>query len=155
VVFQNHGTYVVFNVLARHYIINDRKYILRYILADDLTCKIFFNPNAGLWLILISVVTFMETYNGLDLEYRTALSMDIHLASQFPQHMFTSNTCAVCLGKNPAFESYILPCKHSCHTRCYRRFADSKKSLDCPICGKIEWGVPNAREKVMEPELNN
>ena len=47
----------------------------------------------------------------------------------------TKNKCACCLGHNKSWESFILPCGHTAHTRCMLKHLTYKKILHCPVCG--------------------
>ena len=55
------------------------------------------------------------------------------------ENVMTKNTCIVCLGSNDKWNSIILPCLHTAHTRCYRAFVNEKKNIVCPVCNEIDW----------------
>ena len=52
----------------------------------------------------------------------------------------TKKTCLVCLGVNNSWESYILPCGHTAHTRCFRKFITLSNKCICPVCKKMDFG---------------
>ena len=53
--------------------------------------------------------------------------------------MKTEKNCIVCKGSNKEWDSYILSCYHSAHTRCYRRYLFKVDKLKCPSCGLLNW----------------
>ena len=48
------------------------------------------------------------------------------------------NVCVCCLGKNKEFDSYLLPCGHTSHTRCFRKYINIVNKCVCPICNKFD-----------------
>ena len=52
--------------------------------------------------------------------------------------------CLICHDVNDAFDKYKLTCKHTYHTRCYRRYCFYKDAIKCPLCNNI----PPYKEKL-------
>lgn len=56
--------------------------------------------------------------------------------------------CVVCLDSHPTYTTFILPCggktPHHAHTRCYTKWIDTKRTLNCPYCGDLEATRNNA-----------
>ena len=52
----------------------------------------------------------------------------------------TDKECYVCLMSESKWASYILPCGHTCHSRCYASYCNMKKSYvySCPVCGDFD-----------------
>jgi hypothetical protein len=52
----------------------------------------------------------------------------------------TDKECYVCLMSESKWHSYILPCGHTCHSRCYAAYCGMKKSYvySCPVCGDFD-----------------
>ena len=46
--------------------------------------------------------------------------------------------CLICHDVNNSYDKYKLICKHTYHTRCYRRYCFYKNDIKCPLCDKIE-----------------
>ena len=55
-----------------------------------------------------------------------------------------SSECLVCMMSDPNWEKYQLICKHSFHTRCFRKYIDTKHKLSCSVCGDIPQIRQNA-----------
>ena len=53
---------------------------------------------------------------------------------------YTNKECYVCLMSEEKWLSYILPCGHTCHSRCFASYCDMKKSYkySCPVCGEFD-----------------
>jgi len=52
----------------------------------------------------------------------------------------TDKECYVCLMSENKWRSHILPCGHTCHSRCYAAYCNMKKSYvySCPVCGDFD-----------------
>ena len=78
-------------------------------------------------------------YDGFDVNNiqnnRTILSFGI---TEFVHKIKSKNRCMCCLGENDEWESYILPCGHSVHTRCFRKYIGGKDECICPVCKTFE-----------------
>ena len=46
--------------------------------------------------------------------------------------------CLICHDTNSAYDKYKLTCKHTFHTRCYRRYCFYKDAIICPLCNEIK-----------------
>lgn len=46
--------------------------------------------------------------------------------------------CCVCLEIQPDWHKYELSCKHQMHTRCCRKWFQTKKDYNCPLCGPLD-----------------
>ena len=55
-----------------------------------------------------------------------------------------TSECLVCMMSNSEFEKYQLVCGHQYHTRCYRKWLDTKHKLACSVCGDIPQIRQNA-----------
>ena len=84
-----------------------------------------------------------EEYKGIFLDFHVKNMVDLvqeYGVTDFI-NMCTKNKCMVCLGENKEWNSIVLPCLHTVHTRCYANYVATKKKLLCPICGdlKNQW----------------
>src|ERR1043166_6061429 len=72
--------------------------------------------------------------------------------------------CVVCGEIQNQWECYQLPCQHYGHSRCLRKWFNTKKSIWCPLCGDEtpqrkycyhcrSWGGHSALEESLCPQL--
>ena len=40
---------------------------------------------------------------------------------------------------NNTWDSDVLPCNHTAHTRCFRRYLFQENVMSCPACGPLEF----------------
>ena len=57
---------------------------------------------------------------------------------KFPHKINTKKVCCCCLGEDDNLESYILPCGHTAHTRCFRKYMSVSSKCECTICRNME-----------------
>ena len=50
-------------------------------------------------------------------------------------------------------KSYILPCGHSAHVNCYRKYSYTKKSMRCPDCNLFEVKDYDAKSEITNVSL--
>ena len=64
----------------------------------------------------------------------------------------TTNRCVCCKMKTNK-KSYILPCGHSAHVNCYRKYSYTKKSMRCPDCNLFEVKDYDAKSEITNVSL--
>ena len=50
----------------------------------------------------------------------------------------TDKDCLVCLEPNIEWTSFILPCGHALHTRCYAAYCNTQTVFSCPVCREFD-----------------
>lgn len=80
-------------------------------------------------------------FKGIDLEEdpKWGAFMLLKMNINPGREVFSDEPCLICLGQNKEYASYLLPCNHTVHTRCFRKFLFSKQDILCPVCGPIKF----------------
>ena len=79
-------------------------------------------------------------FNGINIEdIQENLTIELMSDMSNLKVLETDNLCSCCLGNNKLWESYLLPCGHTVHTRCFRKYVSISQKCVCPICKKLEF----------------
>ena len=77
-------------------------------------------------------------YKGIDVKNIEAIKTFCHFG--ITEGIFTNKTtnkCMVCLGENNKWDSYIIPCGHTVHTWCFRKYMTVTNKCVCPVCNTL------------------
>jgi len=77
----------------------------------------------------------MELPSNVHNEFNTRILMEYGMSTEY-----TDKECYVCLMSEKKWLSYVLPCGHTCHSRCFASYCNMKKSYkySCPVCGEFD-----------------
>ena len=90
----------------------------------------------------------------MELPYNMELERDLHTFGVYTiETIKTNEPCVVCKDVNGTWDSDVLPCGHTAHRRCFRRYLFIENVMSCPTCGLLEF--PDICRRCLQTKENH